>query len=216
MNENNHATSKTGTVTIESAGSPWSRFWARFVADPEPSVAHRLYETLVQHARFPIYFDRLGVPDTPEGRFEVLALHIGLVVRRLCSLDDEGRATGQALFDLMVADLDSNLRELGVGDLSVGKQVKRLASHFYARLNVLTEAFDQDRLDALSPMLETNLFGSASPPPGAIPHLVDILQALEEALSRQPKDEVKAGQITLPDEGELIALGDRQRDGDDG
>ena len=65
----------------------------------------------------------------------------------------------------MVADLDQNLRELGVGDLSVGKQVKRLAGQFYARLAVLNEAFDEGRIDALSPMLETNVYGAATPRP---------------------------------------------------
>ena len=216
MNENNHAASTFASAKAGTAGSSWSRFWSRFVAEPEPSVAHRLYEPLVCHARFPIYFERLGVPDTPEGRFEVLALHVGLVMRRLCSLDEEGRAAGQALFDLMVADLDGNLRELGVGDLSVGKQMKRLAGQFYARLAVLDDAFDEGRPNVLAPMLETNVYGAKQAPQGAIAHLAAILQALEEALASQPADDVKAGRITLPDEAELITLGDRQPRSDDG
>ena len=125
---------------------------------PNPRSRIRLYETLVPHARFSIYYRHLGVPDTPEGRFEILALHVGLTVRRLLALDDEGRAVGQALFDLMIADLDMNLRELGVGDLSVGKQVKRLAGLFYARLSVLNEVFDEGQTEALAPMLRTNVF----------------------------------------------------------
>ncbi|MGI9418841.1 MAG: ubiquinol-cytochrome C chaperone family protein [Geminicoccaceae bacterium] len=216
MNENNHAASTFASAKTGTAGSSWSRFWSRFVAEPEPSIAHRLYEPLVRHARFPIYFERLDVPDTPEGRFEVLALHVGLVMRRLCGLDEEGRAAGQALFDLMVADLDGNLRELGVGDLSVGKQVKRLAGQFYARLAVLDEAFDEERPDALVPMLETNVFGAKQAPQGAVAHLAAILQALEEALASQSADDVKAGRITLPDEAELVTLGGQQPRSDDG
>lgn len=205
MNENNH-----DPAEIASEGSPWSRFWSRFVSAPDSSVAHRLYEQLVPHARFPIYYQRLGVPDTPEGRFEILALHVGLTVRKLLSLDDEGRATGQALFDLMVADLDMNLRELGVGDLSVGKQVKRMAGHFYARLAVLNEAFDEGRTDALSPMLLTNVFGGMSPSSESVAHLAEIVVTLQQALDRQPTADLKAGRIALPDEQALIiGLGDR-------
>lgn len=205
MDENNHDKARDGTVR-----SSWKSFWSRFTAEPEPTVAHRLYEPLVRHARLPLYYDRLGVPDTPEGRFEVLALHVGLVVRRLFSLDDDGRKVGQALFDLMVADLDSNLRELGVGDLSVGKQVKRLAGQFYARLAVLDDAFGGGGVEALLPMLETNVHkgvADGSPAPAErIRHLADIVVAQKEALDRQDPAELKAGRVILLGEPDLIAL----------
>ncbi len=208
MNENNH-----DTADIETSGSSWRRFWSRFIAEPEPSIAHRLYEQLVRHARFPLYYGRLGVPDTPEGRFEIIALHVGLTVRKLYSLDGDrptgdGRELGQALFDLMVADLDMNLRELGVGDLSVGKQVKRLAGQFYARLAVLNETFDEGRRDILPPMLQTNIYGAASPGPDEVAHLAKVVVALKEALDPQSLVDLKKGKITLPEEHVLSALGD--------
>lgn len=202
MNENNHDPAENAP-----RGSPWSRLLSRFVSVPEPSVAHLLYEELVPHARFFVFYQHLGVPDTPEGRFEILALHVGLTVRRLLALDDESRAIGQALFDLMIADLDMNLRELGVGDLSVGKQVKRMAGLFYARLSVLNEVFDQGRTEALAPMLRTNVFGSASPTDQSVAHLAEIVVTLEQALERQASADLKAGHITLPDEQVLIDLG---------
>lgn len=208
MNENKHDPLKMTSKDSASGG-----FWSRFVAEPEPTVAHRLYEQLVRHARFPLYFRALGVADTPEGRFEILALHVGLVVRKLFSLDAEGRAVGQALFELMNADLDVNLRELGVGDLSVGKQVKRLAGQFYARLAVLNEAFDDGRIETLTPMLKTNVCGAAGAKPEAISHLVEILVALERAIDGQAPADLKAGRITLPDEPTLQSLGDRHQTG---
>ncbi|MEM8950287.1 MAG: ubiquinol-cytochrome C chaperone family protein [Pseudomonadota bacterium] len=206
MNENNH-----DTVEIKTPGSPWRRFLARFVAEPEPSIAHRLYERLVQHARLPLYYGTLGVPDTPEGRFEILSLHVGLTVQRLYRLDGDdpqgkGRELGQALFDLMVADVDMNLRELGVGDLSVGKQVKRLAGQFYARLAVLNEAFNDGRLDQLSPMLSTNVWGSSPPGPDKVAHLAKIVAALKNALAQQTLDDLEQGRTALPDEPVLAAL----------
>lgn len=205
MNENNHDTAKT-----VSSGSTWGRFWSRLAAETEPSVAHRLYERLVQHARFPLYYQDLGVADTPEGRFEILALHVGLVVRKLYSIGKDGETIGQALFDLMVADLDMNLRELGVGDLSVGKQVKRLASHFYARLAVLNEAFDDGRMDALEPMLTTNVFAGGKAEPVAVSHLTAIVIALKEDLDRQSSADLKSGRLTLPDEATLNGLSEPQ------
>ncbi|MEM7043936.1 MAG: ubiquinol-cytochrome C chaperone family protein [Pseudomonadota bacterium] len=206
MSESNH---DTGGVKAET--SSWSRFWSRLTAEPEPSIAHRLYDRLVRHARFPIYYGRLGVPDTPEGRFEVLALHVGLAVRKLSSQGDEGRKAGQALFDLMVADLDMNLRELGVGDLSVGKQVKRLAQQFYARLAVLSDAFDDDRHDVLSPMLQTNVVASSPSASEQAAALADIVVALSEALDRHDPVELMAGKVILPDEPALTAIVDRKR-----
>jgi len=211
MSENNHDTSK-----IRTEGSSWSRFWSRLAIAPEPSAAHRLYDRLVRHARFLIYYDRLGVPDTPEGRFEILALHVGLTVRKLCSLDRDGQAVGQALFDLMVTDLDSNLRELGVGDLSVGKQVKRLAGQFYARLATLHEAFDDGRVEALAPMLTTNVYGATTARPECVAHLVEIVVTLKDALEQAAQADLMSGRITLPGEQTLIALGDGEGTGDIG
>lgn len=203
MSESNY-----DTVKSVKAPSPWSRFWSLLASDREPTATRRLYERLVAHARFPLYYRDLGVADTPEGRFEVLALHVGLAVRRLCGIDKEGQAEGQALFDLMMADIDMNLRELGVGDLSVGKQVKRLAQQFYARLAVITEAFDEGRGEVLQPMVETNLLAGAEPDPRSAKHLVAIIQQLEDAFNRLSPDHLKSGMITLPEEQTLSGLGE--------
>ncbi len=203
MTESNHDTLKSAKT-----GSSWSRLWSRLAGEPEPTTARKLYERLVAHARFPLYYRDLGVADTPEGRFELLALHVGLAVRRLCSIDKEGQAEGQALFDLMMADVDMNLRELGVGDLSVGKQVKRLARQFYARLAILNEAFDEGKIEALLPMLETNVLEGGKPDQNAAARMAAILQELERAFNRQSPDDLKAGLITLPDEPTLSRLGE--------
>lgn len=207
MNENNHDTDR-----IMPEASSWSRFWSRFVAEPEPSIAHRLYARLVRQARFPLFYDELGVPDTPEGRFEILALHVGLTVRRLLSLGHDGQAEGQALFDLMIADLDANLRELGVGDLSVGKQVKRLAGQFYARLSVLNATFDDGR-DTLPAMIRANVYGSAYRDSEAerVDQLAAIIRTLKDALDGQPPDQLLQGQLDLPDEPALRIAAGRER-----
>ncbi len=101
-------------------------------------AAARRYGEVVAWARDPVLYAEHGVPDTPEGRFEMLALHL---VAAACGLRRAGEAAlAQALVDLFFADLDRSLREMGVGDLSVGRQVKRLGELFLARSRRLTAA----------------------------------------------------------------------------
>ena len=153
------------------------------------------------------------MPDTPEGRFEILALHVGLLIRRLVQDREQGGGVAQELVDLMVTDLDVNLRELGVGDLSVGKQVKRLAGQFNARLDVMTSAFDNGDHDRLLPMLTTNVYhGVASPPADHVSTLVRACKTIEASMARQEISELAKGRIDLPDEQSLrqacqLALG---------
>ncbi|MGB1548449.1 MAG: ubiquinol-cytochrome C chaperone family protein, partial [Alphaproteobacteria bacterium] len=94
--------------------------------------ARTLYTQIVAQARRKEFYTAGGVPDTLDGRFEMLALHAFLVLYRLKRLDADELA--QALFDMMFADMDENLREIGVGDLSVDKRVKRMVSAFYGRV----------------------------------------------------------------------------------
>ncbi len=144
----------------------------RAARDAQQAAAHRLYRDLVAAARAPGFFGALGVPDTPEGRFEMIGLHAALVLLRLKREGAAGQALGQALFDLMMADMDQNLRELGVGDLGVGKQVKRLAGQFYARLHALDAVFGSgaagggDGAERLGPILRANVW-RGGPEPGA-------------------------------------------------
>ena len=125
-------------------------------------AADQLYRAMVEQARRPAFYRELGVPDTPEGRFEMIALHAALVLRRLRREGLPGQALGQALFDLMFADLDAGLRELGVGDLGVGTYIKRLAGQFYARLAALDEGLGDagpagSQHGAAPPMLRANV-----------------------------------------------------------
>ena len=146
-----------------------ARRWLRRFRPDAPDraareVAERVYRDLVKQARTPSFYRDLGVPDTPEGRFEMIGLHVALVVRRLRLAGGPGRALAQELIDLLFADVDEGLRHIGIGDLSVGKHVKRLAGNFYARLRALDEALDTVPGAPLAPMLRTNVYHNAAPP----------------------------------------------------
>jgi cytochrome b pre-mRNA-processing protein 3 len=111
-----------------------------------PPPAETVYARVVEAARAPALYRRLGVPDTLDGRFEMLVLHAVLFFRRLRSEDEAARRLGQAVFEAMFRDMDASLRELGVGDLTVPKRIKGMIQAFYGRGAAYDAALD----DALS------------------------------------------------------------------
>lgn len=97
-----------------------------------------VYRTLVAQGRSPQFYRNARVPDTLDGRFDMLVLHVFLVLFRLKAEGEAGKAFGTELLNIMFEDMDESLREIGIGDLSVGKKIKTMASAFYGRV----EAYD--------------------------------------------------------------------------
>ena len=125
---------------------------------PEIPVDERLYGGIVAQARQPVFYADYGVPDTPLGRFEMIALHAYLVFRRLKEGGDADRALAQGVHDVMFADMDRSLREMGVGDLGVGKRVKKLATNLYGRIAAYDKGLAAAEDDGLIAALERNVF----------------------------------------------------------
>src|SRR5262249_18572993 len=121
----------------------------------------RLYGAVVAQARRPAFYLRFGVPDTLDGRFDMIALHVFLVMRRLKAEGEEGRALSQALANRFFADLDRSLREMGVGDLGVGRRVKVMAKAFYGRIAAYEAGLNSGDT-ALGEALKRNLYGTVS------------------------------------------------------
>lgn len=92
-----------------------------------------LYGKVVTAARAADFYGPGRVPDTPEGRFELVAMHLFLLVERIASVKPEGEELGRHLIETFVTDMDDCMREMGVGDLTVPKRVKRAAATFYER-----------------------------------------------------------------------------------
>ena len=126
-------------------------------------TAISLFSTAVEHARRPVFYERFGVPDTLDGRFDLLALHLFLIMRRLKRAGDSGGILAQQMADLLVTNLDETLREMGVGDLSVGKRVKAMVQAFYGRI----AAYDRGLLagddSVLQDAVRRNLYRDAPP-----------------------------------------------------
>ncbi len=119
------------------------------------STAETVYAAIVAAARQPRFYAEWGVPDTVDGRFDMIVLHIYLVLQRLKTETPE---LCQQLTDLFFDDMDRSLREMGVGDLSVGKKVRRMAEAFHGRLNAYASAAEQGD-QSLIEALQRNVYG---------------------------------------------------------
>jgi len=173
------------------------RFWQTEGSKARHKAAvPRLYEAIVAAARRPAFYRDGGVPDTLDGRFELLVLHVWLVLRRLKT---EGAAElGQALFDEMFSDMDESLREIGVSDLGVGRRVKEMARALYGRMAAYDEGLAAPAA-ALEGALARNLYGTLSEPPAALPAMARFLREATAAIDGIPLDAILAGTIRFPE-----------------
>lgn len=164
---------------------------------PFERPAFSLYTAAVTAARDPAWYGRLGVPDTLDGRFDMISLFAFLVVDR-CRADPDPRGPGlaQAVFDAMFADMDHNLREMGVGDLSVGKKVKVMWEAFNGRARVYAAAVESPEPGALAEALGRNVWRLEEPPEAAA-ILAAAVQAERAHLAGQGFAALAAGQVSF-------------------
>ena len=129
-----------------------------FGKDRLQKPATRLYRAIVAMARTPKLYLEYGVPDTVDGRFDMVITHAIFVFRRLREDGEAGQHYRQLVFDIMFDDMDAALREMGTGDLSVGKKIREMGEAFYGRANAVDEALSSDNADAFENVLQRNLF----------------------------------------------------------
>ncbi|MGE3771178.1 MAG: ubiquinol-cytochrome C chaperone family protein [Bdellovibrionales bacterium] len=150
------------------------------------------YKAIVAAARQPRFYQNLAIPDTPQGRFEMIMLHAWLVMNRIAEREPEFT---QDLFDLMFADFDTSLRELGVGDLGVGHRVKGWAQAFYGRVAAYKTALADEAL--MDEALARNIFaGQKSQHTKALAFYV---RCAVNSLDTQAPADIMAGRISWPD-----------------
>jgi len=143
-------------------------FQRLFRERPATAAGRALYTPLIAQARRPAFYVDGRVPDTASGRFELYSLHLALVVRRLRGEDGFVAEASQALFDTFLAGLDDGLRELGVGDLTVPKKMRKLGEALYGRFRGYDAALADDAApDALEAMLGRTVYAGVEAPPAA-------------------------------------------------
>jgi cytochrome b pre-mRNA-processing protein 3 len=118
----------------------WPFNYFRKPRAPSRGTIEAIYGMIVAQAREPLFYQALAVPDTVNGRFDMVLLHLWMVLRRLKAID--GEELSQALFDRFCSDMDANLREMGVGDLTVPKRMQAFGEAFYGRSAAYDRAID--------------------------------------------------------------------------
>jgi cytochrome b pre-mRNA-processing protein 3 len=166
---------------------------------PRPAIVagENLYSGAVAQARRPALYTDLAVPDTREGRFELYSLHMILLLDRLKGQGAQAEETAQGLVDRFTRGLDDAFRELGVGDLSVAKRIKKLAEAFYGRVRSADQAFaalpDRRTLEAL--VSRTLYEGDA----GKATAMTDYLLTARDKLAAQPLASLLDGEAAWPE-----------------
>lgn len=182
-----------------------------FRSGPSPSMV-ALYSAIVSEARRVVFYAEYGVPDTATARFDMVVLHLALVVRRLKAdpavetlLPAEGRRKPQTVHDRVqdlveyfFTDMDGSLREMGVGDVAVPKRMKKLAAAWNGRIRAYDAALTDGDPSALAEALARNVFAAAKTADGA-PALAAHVSEAAAALAEQPLDHLLAGRVTWPD-----------------
>jgi cytochrome b pre-mRNA-processing protein 3 len=172
-----------------------------FRGSPEKLAGRRLYGAAVAQARQSAFYAACGVPDTPTGRFDLIVLHAFLLLRRL-KAEPEARPLAQAFCDAVVEDVDRNLREMGIGDLSVGKKVKKLMQGFYGRLQAYETALAADD-GVLVSALKRNIYGNGTPAEAQLNAMVAYVRREAGRLPQQSLASLRDGQ---PDFGPAPVL----------
>ena len=162
--------------------------------EPE-SVA--LYSTAVTQARQPVFYNGWGVPDTVDGRFDMVTLHVYLILHRLKGQGDEAEALAQALFDTMFKDMDNNLRVMGVSDMRIGNRVKDLAQRLYGRADAYDKGLAADD-GTLEDALKRNAFQGTD---GDVAAMAAYLRRETAAMAAQEIGDMLKGEVRFGQPG---------------
>ena len=169
------------------------------------AAANLAYRRVVEQARQPIFFIHYGVPDTLDGRFELICVHAFLYLHRLKGEPPPATRLCQSFFDEMFADFDRALREMGTGDLSVAKHVKRMARAFYGRIRAYEEGLAGNEL-ALGAALARNVFGTVSESTRFAGLMAHYVRSTVRELRLQSAAELLAGHILFEAPPSLHAI----------
>lgn len=159
----------------------------------EPVYA--VYNAIVAQSRRPVFYAEWGASDTMTGRFDMISLHAALVFRRLRSSEKLTRDFSQNVFDCFFKDMDRSLREMGVGDLSVGKRIEKMGSLFYGMLTNLSSALGTGDRDAVIGFVSRNFHDGQVHPEAD--KFADYILLCDDLLATQSIEDIMAGKVTF-------------------
>ena len=167
------------------------KFFLKFFKNRRDNIEVKIfYDNVVSLARNKDLYIEGGVPDTIDGRFELIILHCHLFIKRLISSGNEEIFFSQTLINYMITDFDRSLREIGVGDLSVGKKIKFMVSAYYGRANAYDRAIKDNK--TLEDVLKKNLYGTIKPKTEEIIYMKKYIKNFLNTLNSTKNNKVKA------------------------
>ena len=169
-----------------------------------PDTISTLYGMIVAQARLPCFYRDYAVADTVNGRFDLIILHLTLVLERL-SAEPGLRELGQRLFDHFCRDMDANLREMGIGDLSVPKEMRRIGDAFYGRCKAYSAALQGDDAHNLAEAIARNVYAMALGQQAAPRRLAAYMRQAHHELMVQDSKSLAAGHLGFPDPTGVLA-----------
>jgi len=170
-----------------------------FCREPRgPDTISTLYGMIVAQARLPSFYRDYAVADTVSGRFDLIVLHLALVLDRLAQ-EPALQSLGQGIFDRFCQDMDHNLREMGVGDLKVPKQMRAMGEAFYGRSQAYRAAWAAKDNRPLVAALERNIYGGTPSAAAAAPRLAAYIRETLRDLGWQPAASLAGGKLHFPE-----------------
>ncbi len=167
-----------------------------------------LYGMIVAQARAAPFYLSYGVPDTVNGRFEMIVLHAVLLLRRLESEPAPVRRVGQGLFERFCQDMDGSLREMGVGDLAVPKKMRKIGEAFYCRQAAYVAALAAPDIESLIAALARNVFGAPTGSERGIVRLANYVRAVAGQLAAQDGEALGRAEVSFPDPERIVDPGE--------
>lgn len=171
--------------------------------DRREVIAQRLYAALTAQARRPDFYLSCGVPDTIDGRFEMVSLHAFLLFRRLKGHGDKAGAVSQSVYDVMFGDFDASVREMGAQDLGVGRRIKFMTEAMNGRFTAYETGLAKVQSQGgggteLDLALKRNLYGTIEPVDECLKRMVDYVKRADAELSALPIDQLMRGVLHFP------------------
>ncbi len=158
--------------------------------------AGEIYGAIVAQARRPVFYAELGVPDTPSGRYEMVVIHLFLVIEQLRAVADAASPLPRLLVEAFISDMDDSLREMGTGDLSVPKKVRRAATGLYERSMAYKSALEHSDMDSLTAVLKEHVYGDVAAPRARA--LADYMRTAAAAMAATDADRMIDGKFAFP------------------
>ena len=158
---------------------------------------YQLYSQIVAQARVVDFYTIQGVADTANGRFDLIALHAYIVMRRLKDIGEEGSQLSQDLFDIMFADMDKNIREMGVGDMGISRRIKKMIGAFYGRVKAYDEAMSEDNDSDLIAALQRNLDNGEQIEAAKLTRMANYMRQSWQAIDAMDISRLLAGEVDL-------------------